>query len=263
MRASYVIGFTLHERHPYRHPSTMVQTRRERKAAAEIKLAQPDRSGPSEKTLLDLALERNLFDQADQHPANRRKGGPGPRNGNGKDGDDDDAKLSPTAERVMETILWTVSLAMLHFTLDVLVQHQYAMDIVWHQIVTRSLLALVGKKCDARTRLPSCSRLCGQFFFAFFYVLHPHASSPVLVPGLPLRFQEPIRQAIFLIAGTISGCYLIHITNAYGYLYVMKRSPPLGCLWIWSIIELNLPWALLSLSVTGGYFYQGGYSLTA
>ncbi|KAI1359741.1 hypothetical protein F5Y08DRAFT_69811 [Xylaria arbuscula] len=213
----------------------MVRTRKDRKAAADIKLAQPDRSAPSDKTLLDLAQERNLFDLADQHPANRNAK-------KRKSDHDDEAELSPTADRILETFLWTVSLAMLHFTFDVLVQHQYAMEISWHQIVTRALVALV-------------------VFYAFFYVLHPHSSSPVLLPGLPLRFQEPLRQAIFFVASTLSGCYLIHISNEYGYLYIMKRSPPLGCLWIWSVIELNLPMALLSLAVATGFFFQGGYSM--
>ncbi len=98
-------------------------------------------------------------------------------------------------------------------------------------------------------------------FYAFFYVLHPHASSTVLLPGLPLRFQEPLRQAIFFVASTVSGCYLIDISNNYGYLYIMKRSPPLGCLWVWSVIELNLPMALVSLAIAAAFFYQGGYSL--
>ena len=118
----------------------MVRTRKERKAAAEIKLAQPDRSGPSDKTLLGLAQERNLFDLPDQHPANRNAK---KRKADGDD--DDDGELSPTADRILEAFLWTVSLAMLHFTFDVLVQHQYAMEISWHQIVTRALVALVGK----------------------------------------------------------------------------------------------------------------------
>ncbi|KAI1201259.1 hypothetical protein F5X97DRAFT_320625 [Nemania serpens] len=214
----------------------MVRTRKERKAAAEVKLAQPDRSGPSEQTLLDLALERNLFDQADRHPANRRrKNG---SHGEGDEGDDgDDGELSPTADRIVDALLWTVSLAMLHFTLDVLVQHQYAMEIVWPDIVTRAFLALI-------------------VFFVFFYVLHPHPSSPVLLPGLPLRYQAPLRQAIFFVASTVSGCYLIEISNNYGYMYIMKRSPPLGCLWVWSVIELNLAPALASLAIACGFFYQ-------
>ncbi|KAI1755329.1 hypothetical protein F4782DRAFT_527384 [Xylaria castorea] len=212
----------------------MVRTRKERKAGAEVKLAQPDRSAPSEETLLNLAQERNLFEQADQHPANRRK--------TGGHGDDDDEELSPTADKIMDALLWTVSLAMLHFTLDVLVQHQYAMEISWPQIITRALVAFL-------------------VFFAFFYVLHPHPSSPVLLPGLPLRFQDPLRQAIFFVASTVSGCYLIDISNNHGYLYIMKRSPPLGCLWVWSVIELDLIPAVLSLAIAGGFYYQGGYSL--
>ncbi|KAI1277560.1 hypothetical protein F5Y07DRAFT_78925 [Xylaria sp. FL0933] len=219
----------------------MVVTRKERKAAAEIKLTQPDRSAPSDKTLLDIAQELDLFEQADRHPANRHRQKKSYTN---RDDDDDDELdgLSPTAERALETMLWSVSLAMLHFTLDVLVQHQYAMEISWPQIVSRALVALV-------------------VFYAFFYVLHPHASSKVLLPGLPRRFQEPLRQAIFFVASTASGCYLIDISNNYGYLYIMKRSPPLGCLWVWAVVELNLPLALLSLSIAAGFFYQGGYSL--
>ncbi|KAI0393132.1 hypothetical protein F5Y17DRAFT_326811 [Xylariaceae sp. FL0594] len=207
----------------------MVRTRKERKADSEVKLAHPDRSGPTEQTLLDIAQERKLFEQADRHPANQRKS-------------IDDGELSPVAERIMDTLLWTVSLAMLHFTLDVLVQNQYAMEISWPQIISRAMVALA-------------------VFSVFFYVLHRHPSSPVLLPGLPAKFQHPLRQAVFFAASTVSGCYLIHITNNYGYLYILKRSPPLGCLWIWSVIELDLPAALLSLTVAGGFFLQRGYSL--
>ncbi|KAI1497796.1 hypothetical protein F5X99DRAFT_355397 [Biscogniauxia marginata] len=214
----------------------MVQTRKERKTAAGIKLAHPDRSGPSEATLLQFAQEQDLFEKADQKQRSQR-------NGNTKDEDEDGgAALSPKADRIMEAILWTVSLAMLHFTLDVLVQHQYAIMISWPQIVRRFVQALV-------------------VFFLLFYVLHPHPSSPILLPGLPLRFQSPLRQAIFFTASIASGCYLIHISNAYGYLAVMKQAPPLGCLWVWSIIELNLPLAVVSLACAGGFFYQGGYTI--
>ncbi len=58
-----------------------------------------------------------------------------------------------------------------------------------------------------------------------------------------------------------TGCHLIHITNEFGYMAILKRSPPLGCLWVWSIIELNLPLALLSLACSGGFFLQGGYTI--
>jgi hypothetical protein len=68
-------------------------------------------------------------------------------------------------------------------------------------------------------------------------------------------------QVFFLALSTLSGCYLIHAANVYGYLAVMKRAPPLGTLWIWSVIELKLPLALLSLGLVGGYLQWSGYSI--
>jgi hypothetical protein len=58
-----------------------------------------------------------------------------------------------------------------------------------------------------------------------------------------------------------AGCYLIHISNEFGYLAVMKQAPPLGCIWVWSVIELDLPWAVLSLTAAGTYLWHRGYSI--
>ncbi|KAI1267447.1 hypothetical protein F5Y18DRAFT_338122 [Xylariaceae sp. FL1019] len=217
----------------------MVQTRKERKVAAGsagIKLAQPDRSAPSEKTLLDIAQEHKLFEQADAHPANQRK------TRQTTEDDPDDEKLSPTAERILDSLLWSVSLGMLHFTFDVLVYNQYAESYSFVDVAIRAWKAF-------------------SVFFVLFYVLHSHPSSPILLPGLLLRFQHPLRQAVFLVASTVCGCYLIHITSSYGYIAVMKQSPPIACLWVWSVIELNLSLAVASLAVIGAFFWQGDYSL--
>ncbi|RYP58964.1 hypothetical protein DL769_008743 [Monosporascus sp. CRB-8-3] len=211
----------------------MVRTRKERKAENTIKLQQPDRSGPTGPTLLELAQERKLFEQADRKQGKRRSK---------EDDDDDNAAIPPTVDRIMDAILWTTSLAMLHFTFDVLVQRQYAMEISWSQIATRTVQAFA-------------------VFFLLVYVLHPHSSSPVLLPGLPLRYQDHLRQAIFFAASIYTGCYLIYITNEFGYMAILKRSPPLGCLWIWSVFELNLPLAVLSLACAAGFFVQGGYTI--
>ncbi|KAF6804623.1 hypothetical protein CMUS01_14801, partial [Colletotrichum musicola] len=203
-----------------------------------IPLAQPDRSGPSEATLLQLAQERGLFKQADEDPRNKHKTkGKGlpegavridrPKRDDGsdeeeddeEDEDDDDTLLSPFMDRIMDSLLWTVSLAMVHGTLDVLVQNQYAIAIDWSAVFTRTLLAFF-------------------VLFFLFHNLHAHTSSPTLVPGLPLRFQHPLRQGIFFVTGVTAGCYLIFITNKYSYLYTLKRAPTLGCLWIWSVLEM-------------------------
>ncbi|TQN70444.1 hypothetical protein CSHISOI_05030 [Colletotrichum shisoi] len=223
-----------------------------------IPLAQPDRSGPSEATLLQLAQERGLFKQADQDPRNKnlpkgavRIGKPSKAASSNCEDDDEEeeeeddgeeALLSPAMERIMDTLLWTVSLAMVHGTFDVLVQNQYAMSIEYSAIISRTLVAFV-------------------VLFFLFYNLHAHPTSPNLVPGLPLRFQHPIRQAIFFVASTWAGCHLIYITNRFSYLYVLKQAPTLGCVWIWSVLELDLTVAVVSLAAAGAYLVQGGYAI--
>lgn len=93
------------------------------------------------------------------------------------------------------------------------------------------------------------------------YTLHLHPSSPRIVPGLPDRIQPAVRQVVFFTMSICAGCYLIHITNSFGYLAVMKQAPPVGCLWVWSVIELELPWAVLGLALDGLFLWWRGYDI--
>lgn len=111
---------------------------RKEKSAKDIRLAHPDRSAPSEQTLLDFAKQRDLFAEAD-----RRQ----------RQVDNNEPALPPRAERILETLLWTVSLAMLHFTFDVLVQRQYGIEVLWHQIIQRTLVAWICRS-TLRADLP-------------------------------------------------------------------------------------------------------------
>ncbi|CAK7199461.1 hypothetical protein SEUCBS139899_002141 [Sporothrix eucalyptigena] len=222
--------------------------------AAGIRLVQPDRSGPSGKTLLDFAGEQNLFQQADarQRQLNKERGMPEKKGVNNEEDDDDSSDeedqddeedISPRAERILDTALWCVSLAMLHFTLDVLVQNQYAVEIEWHVIIRRALQALA-------------------VFSLLFYQLHRHTSDPRLLffrRSTPIAVQDRLRQALFFVTSTLTGCYLIYIQNEYSYMAVMMQAPPLGCLWIWSVIEMDLLWSVPSLALAGGFMLFNGY----
>ncbi|OIW22773.1 hypothetical protein CONLIGDRAFT_650215 [Coniochaeta ligniaria NRRL 30616] len=211
--------------------------RRRDKSPSGLKLKQPDRNGPSEQTLLDLAEKRGLFNKAQEREESIKAKTRAPESSR-----DDTEPMPPVVERIFETLLWTVSLSTLHFTLDVLVQNQYAAEISWPKIIGRA----------------------GQAFLVFgllFYTLHAHASNPTILPGLPARYQPILRQSIFFVTSICAGCYLIHISNTYSYLAVMKQAPPVGCLWIWAVIELDLPWAALSLAGAAAFLWQGGYDI--
>lgn len=96
--------------------------RQRKEKDVKVKLTQPDRSGPdpSQQSLLDIAEQRGLL----------------------KDGDTDE---EPLVGRFGESILWGLSLTMLHFTLDVLVSNQYAVEIIWRNLITRAAQAFPSK----------------------------------------------------------------------------------------------------------------------
>lgn len=242
----------------------MVVTRREKKKANDIKLRQPDRSGPTEKTLLQMAQERNLFDLADQKQG-KNVAQETSDEAEDKDGAEDGG-LPSSADRVMDTLLYAVCLAMLHFTLDFLVQQQYAMEMDYRKLTERTFQALMSKWClfSIRKSIPPTKHEAdgrGIVFAALVHALHPHPANTTFIPGLPQRYHAVVRRIIFFTASLASGCYLIHISNKYSYMAVLKRSPPLGCLWIWSIIEMDLLQSLLSLAMTYAFFWYNGYKI--
>jgi hypothetical protein len=104
----------------------MARQRREK----NVKLKQPDRSAPdpSHETLLDLAEKRGLLK-------------PQPAGVNAAEADEQDEEESLVG-RLGESMLWSISLTALHFTLDVLVSHQYAVDIEWPHLFSRAGQAL-------------------------------------------------------------------------------------------------------------------------
>lgn len=80
----------------------------------------------------------------------------------------------------------------------------------------------------------------------------------------------------------IGGSHMIHIVNNAGYmqggprghspdfkpfrlmhsdLAVMRRCPILGSIWIWSIVQLDLPSALTSLAIVIAYVKYNGLSI--
>lgn len=93
-----------------------------------------------------------------------------------------------------------------------------------------------------------------------FYTLHPHPNPSIFTPRLPPKYQHLLHQLLFFLGSVSAGCYLIYITNEHGHLAIMKRAPPVGCILIWFIIELDLIWALPSLICIGTFLWWGGYS---
>jgi len=57
------------------------------------------------------------------------------------------------------------------------------------------------------------------------------------------------------------GCWIIHMVNKAGYYAVMKRAPPVGTLWIWTAVEMELLWLVASCTAVATWTWWGGYAI--
>lgn len=187
----------------------------------EYLLSHPDRSGPKGKTLFDLAAERQAeLDKAAGKSPTAEETSP-----SSNVTDEEDRPL-------LTACLYSVTLAMVHFTFDVLVYHQYAQEVDWPKISRTVTLTL-------------------PTFFIIVYVLHMDPIS---------RFMR-LRQGFFFVAACIVGCYVVRVTNEEPYIAVLRRIPPLGSLWLWTVVEMEARWALASVGVVVVYLWLNGFSI--
>jgi hypothetical protein len=186
-------------------------------AGVDFLLKHPDRSGPTGKTLFDLAEER-------QRELDRANGVQRVYPSDGVASDEELIGPLGTA------ILYSLSLAALHITFDVIVYSQYREEIVWSEIFKR-----------AGTAFP--------IFMVLVYLLHVDTAK---------RFPV-LRNLFFFVVSVIAGCYLVYSANQHGYFFVMKTAPPIGSLWLWSVVEMSLVYAVPSCVVVIGYMWWNGF----
>ncbi|KAG9190982.1 hypothetical protein G6011_09070 [Alternaria panax] len=190
----------------------------------EMILKHPDFSKPTGKTLFDLAEERQR--ELDKANGRTRVVKVPVTSASASTSPDDDPPVGPLGD----SILYSVSMAALHLTLDVLVYSQYREDILWNEIMWRALAAW-------------------PIFLLAVYLTHVDLSH---------RFPL-LRNAIFFGGSIAAGCYLVYSGNKHGYFYVMKSAPPVGTLWIWSVVEMSLPFAAASAAAVLGYIWWNGF----
>ncbi|KAF1940073.1 hypothetical protein EJ02DRAFT_240450 [Clathrospora elynae] len=191
--------------------------------AVEMILKHPDYSGPKGKTLFELAEERQReLDKANPAKRNALQ----PKTSASDSTNEDEPAIGP----IGDAILYSTSMAALHLTLDVIVYSQYREEILWNEIFWR-----------AATATP--------IFILLVYLTH-----------VDFSYRFPILRDVAFFGGSIvAGCYLVYSGNKHGYFYVMKAAPPVGTLWIWSVIEMSLTFAVLSVVSVLGYIWWNGF----
>lgn len=198
-------------------------------ATTQIPLEQPSRTPPSQKTLLEIAQERQLFNQGDQDAVvDAQSITTTTINPDGSLSNSDPLDSAS----FLDALLYTSTLTMIHFTLTFLVHHQYASE-------PPSLGPLfLSSSVFSPTPL---------LLLVLVFILHPRAS-------------HLATQVLFAAMAIVAGGWLVYATNDEPYMAVMKKAPALGTLWIWAIVEMRWEWAVACLSVVGGWGRWKGYS---
>lgn len=213
------------------------RNRKERRAqakqntsSADIPLARPKREAPKGKTLLEIAEERQILEKSNNN------GSPSVTttqvNPDGSITEVPDPTESSSTP-YLDIILYTSSLTILHFTLTLLVHHQYATD--------RPALLSLFLSSTASSPAP-------WLILLLVATLHPRAAHPLM-------------QAVFAGMAIVAGAWLVKASNDDPYLAVMKKAPALGTLWVWAVVELRWEIATGCLAVTGGWSWWKGYGV--
>lgn len=95
-----------------------------------------------------------------------------------------------------------------------------------------------------------------------FSPLYPYHTVTHVCKGTGLAFvifftnryaETYLGQAQLFLMSTLGGSYLINIINTASYVKVMQQAPPLGVLWMWAVVKLDLMPAVLSLAAVAGW----------
>ncbi|EED22005.1 conserved hypothetical protein [Talaromyces stipitatus ATCC 10500] len=143
---------------------------------------------------------------------------------------------------LMNTLLTSIPLTAVHFTLAFLAAHQYIQEIIWKDIIQESIFI-------AFPVLTFCIHLAHGHIISFS---SPKRKPKPKKPKIPSPsdaligdFFTPRTLFFFLPLAVVLGGYLIHTTNQSGYYAVMKRAPSIGTMWVWCVLEISSPLAAL------------------
>lgn len=206
----------------------MARCQRSEVLTSQISLAQPDRSGPKTKTLLELATER----EASLHPPSSSSASSASKTA--VTSTTTQPAPQSTVDALLISLLQAITLSALHMTLTLLVHHQYAQTPPSAAHIPALLLDTI------KWTLPTV--------FLMVFPLHTHTA-----------FRFPLlRQLLFFAAGVAAGAHLIWIGNLGGYLAVMRKVPGVATVAVWCVVESRWEWSLMGLGGVGLWAWWNG-----
>ena len=142
----------------------------------------------------------------------------------------------------IDTLMFSSSLASLHFTLNALTYYQYAETLPWKRVFWETILQAL------------------PVLFLLVHFMHGHIAT-IRLNGKLAQGAEIIKQLTYIGIANVAGCYLIRMVNDGGYMAVMKNAPSIGTLWVWTVVEMGLVGSLAGVIGPGIFAWYNGYGV--
>ncbi|KAL4802224.1 hypothetical protein BDV18DRAFT_147085 [Aspergillus unguis] len=262
------------------------RNRKQRRAAAaetdtfdpsSIPLARPPQNDPSKtqshgRTLVDMITQRQNEIEGNVGPSSSKKKvetkyvaidpttgeispfdesihGSAATKGSTEDADKESESESENdpIPPLIDTILLSFPLTVLHLTLGYLAAHQYAQTINLKALFRNSSLVAFPMLTLlihlAHGHIISFRRNQPQPETVSLFPWHPEKLSLSFLRRLV--FPPSLKTTVFLSGAALLGSKLMAMTNEETYYAVMKQAPAVGTLWVWCILEIPVGAAVL------------------
>ncbi|KAM5448380.1 hypothetical protein MaudCBS49596_005469 [Microsporum audouinii] len=255
-------------------------TRRQKKQASDgpsIPLARVERNtaAPAGKTLYEIAAERQaelLASQGQQSSSSDGKSPPkmqyvhmnadgeivhspiqGTPGATSKAAESDGTESLPP---LADTIFLSLSLSCIHFTLSFLAAHQFAQDIELNRIIFETVVIafpvmtlLIHFVHGHMVPFPKLSWRSLAFWSGKKTASKSSGQLATRKSLILALFPPTPQNVIFLTFSIFLGSRLITMANEASYYAAMKKTPALGTLWVWAVVEMTAGFSVLGLAV--------------
>lgn len=148
--------------------------------------------------------------------------------------------------------MWTIPFGFLFCGMDFAVHAQFSQTLLAKDEVYR-LLNVVPSACSF-IQFQQAANIATHPAIYLITFLTSRPASKAIIPPLAL-------QALLCAICIATGVGLIHVTSAEGYLKVMRQAPGLGVIWVWTVVTMDLGWALAGLLGVAAISKFGGQKI--
>lgn len=232
--------------------------------SGELSHARPASSGTKSSPTTESTSQRSSPEAGNPRVTKLNARGPDAEE---EEGEEEEEEGDETLVPLADTILTSLPLCTLHFTLAYLAAHQFAQEIEFGKLFWDSAM-IAFPSLTFMIHLAHGHIISFEMFDRLLWGRGKNTRN--ITPGSKITFSSLLRLIFppaphtffYLPLAFYLGFRLIVITNDSGYYAVMKKAPSVGTLWVWCVLEMSPAASVLALvlPICYGILWKG-YSL--